>query len=234
MAIVGEWVRRVAYLLNRGRIEAELEEEMLAHRAMMGEPSKFGNTLALRERSRDVWGWGWLDGLVRDLRFAARGLLRTPVFTIVATLSLALGLALTATTVSVVNAYLVRRLPYAAAARLYHVRYAPPGPWEPSGMTALDWSSVQDVVEYPISAAGDTFFVGGRGYSMALRGLRASRSFVEGLGVPVAAGRGLLPGDYLTGAEPVALLGYTVWRDRFGSESRGHRPADSRRRRITA
>ena len=85
-------------------------------------------------------------------------------------------------------------------------------------MTALDWSSVQDVVEYPISAAGDTFFVGGRGDSMALRGLRASRSFVEGLGVPVAAGRGLLPGDYLTGAEPVALLGYTVWRDRFGSD----------------
>ena len=63
---------------------------------MMGEPARFGNTLQLRERSRDVWGWNWLDALVRDLRFAARGLRRTPVFTLVATLSLALGFALTA------------------------------------------------------------------------------------------------------------------------------------------
>ena len=55
MAVVGEWVRRVGYLLNRGRVEAALEEEMRAHRAMMGEPARFGNTLALRERSRDVW-----------------------------------------------------------------------------------------------------------------------------------------------------------------------------------
>ena len=180
--------------------------------------ARFGNVLALRERSRDVWGWGWLDAVVRDVRFAARGLLRTPVFTIAATLSLALGLALTATMVSVVNAYLIRTLPYPAVERLYHVRYAPPGPWEPSGMTALDWTSVEDVVEYPIAASGDTFFVGEGGYTVALRGLRATRSFVEGLRVPVIAGRGFLPDDFVSGAEPVALLGHAVWRDRFGSD----------------
>ena len=97
MARVGEWERRILYLLNRGHLEAALEEEMNAHRAMMGEPARFGNTLQLRERARDVWGWNWLDGLVRDLRFAARGLRRTPVFTLVVTLSLGLGFALTAT-----------------------------------------------------------------------------------------------------------------------------------------
>jgi predicted permease len=221
MAAVGEWLRRIGYLLNRGRLEAALEEEMRAHRAMMGQPARFGNTLALRERSRDIWGWNWLDAIVRDVRFAARGLLRTPVFTIAATLSLALGLALTATTVAIVNAYLIRTLPYTAVERLYHLRYAPPGPWEPSGMTALDWSAVQDVVEYPIAAAGDTFYVdatGEGGHSMALRGLRAPRSFVQGLGVPVAAGRALRPEDFVSGAEPVALLGHTVWRDRFGAD----------------
>ena len=111
MTRIGEWFRRILYLLNRGRLEATLEEEMNAHRAMMGEPARFGNTLQLRERARDVWGWNWLDGLVRDLRFAARGLRRTPVFTIVVILSLALGFALTATVVAVVNAYLLRTLP---------------------------------------------------------------------------------------------------------------------------
>src|SRR5215207_3566878 len=107
MARVGEWFRRIAYLLNRGRLEAALEEEMNAHRAMMGEPARFGHPLQLRERARDVWGWNWLDGVVRDLRFATRGLRRTPVFTIVVIVSLALGFALTATVVSVVDAYLL-------------------------------------------------------------------------------------------------------------------------------
>lgn len=218
MALVGEWLRRIGYLLNRGRVDAQLEEEMRVHRAMMGEPARFGNTLVLRERSRDVWGWGWLDAFLRDVRFAARGLRRTRGFTIAATLSLALGLALTATMVSVVNAYLIRTLPYAAVERLYHLRYAPPGPWEPSGMTGLDWSSIQDVVEYPIAASGDTFVVGEGGYAVALRGLRVPRSFVEGLGVSVVAGRGFLPEDFVSGAEPVALIGHALWRTRYGAD----------------
>ena len=155
MSTTGERLRRIWYLLNRGRLEAQLRKEMEAHRAMMGEPARFGNTLQLRERSREVWGWAWLDALVRDLRFAARGLRRTPVFTLVAIVSLALGLALTTTTVSVVNAYLIRSLPYPEADRLYHVMYAPPGPWEPHGMTGLDWTSVEDVVEFPIAASGE-------------------------------------------------------------------------------
>ena len=79
------------------------------------------------------------------IRFAIRSLCRTPVFTIVTTVSLALGLTLTASTVSVVNAYLERSLPYPDAARLYHVMYAPSGPWEPRGMSGLDWTSLADV-----------------------------------------------------------------------------------------
>jgi putative ABC transport system permease protein len=218
MTSVSEWLRRVWFLLNRARLETALQQEMEAHRAMMGEPGRFGNTLQLRERSRDVWGWTWLDALVRDVRFAARGLRRTPVFTLVATLSLALGLALTTSTVSVVNAYLIRSLPYPESDRLYHVRYAPPGPWEPSGMTALDWTSVTDVVEFPIAASGESFYLGDGGYTLSLRGMRVSRGFVEGLGVGVAAGRRLVEQDFAAGSEPVALIGHALWRDRFGSD----------------
>ena len=79
MSAIAEWLRRVWYLLNRGRFEDALQREMEAHRELMGEPVRFGNTLQLRERSRDVWGWAWLDSLGRDVRFAARGLRRTPV-----------------------------------------------------------------------------------------------------------------------------------------------------------
>lgn len=218
MTIIGQWLRRIGYLLNRGRREAALREEMDAHREMLGESRAFGNTLQLREQANDVWGWGWLDAIVRDLRVAARGLRRTPVFTLVTIASLVLGLALTATTVSVVNAYLIRSLPYPDSRQLYHVMYAPPGPWEPSGMTGLDWTSASDVVEQPIGAAGEDVHVAAGGYSSSIRVLRANRGFVEGLRVGVSLGRPLTAEDFSGRSERVALMGYALWRDRFGSD----------------
>lgn len=219
MPHIGEWLRRIWYLLNRGRLEAALQEEMAAHRAIMGEPTRFGNTLRLREESRDVWGWGSLDALVRDVRLAVRGLRRTPVFSLAAIVSIALGLALTTSAVSVVNAYLIRSLPYTAADRLYHVMYAPPGPWEPRGMTGLDWTSVNDVVEFPIASASESFYLADGGHTSFLRGLRVSRGFADGLGVPIAIGRGLVERDFAAGSERVALIGHALWRDRFGSDA---------------
>ena len=140
------------------------------------------------------------------------------MFALVATVSLAIGLALATTTVSVVNAYLIRSLPYPEADRLYHVRYAPPGPWEPHGMTGLDWTSVEDVVEFPIAASGESFYLSEGGRTLSLRGLRVTRGFVDGLGVSVAAGRRLAAQDFVAGSEPVALIGHALWRDRFGSD----------------
>jgi predicted permease len=216
--VIGEWCRRLWYLLNRRRLEGALRLEMEAHREMMREPKRFGNTLRLREASSDVWGWGRLDAFARDVRFAARALRRTPGFTVVTVLSLALGLAFAASTAAVVNAYLIRALPYPAAERLYHVRYAPPGPWEPGGMTALDWTSVGDVVEFALASSGETFYLSGGGYTQPARGLRVSTGFLEGLGVRAVVGRPLTHDDFAAGAEPVALIGHAVWRDRFGSD----------------
>jgi len=68
MHLIGEWLRRVWYLLNRRRIDEALRQEMEAHRASMGHPAGFGNTLRLREEARDVWGWTLPnDGLRRRL-----------------------------------------------------------------------------------------------------------------------------------------------------------------------
>ena len=163
-------------------------------------------------------GHEWLGGAGRDLRLAGRALRRAPAFTVVAVASLALGLALAAATVSVLNAYLIRSLPYPGAERLYHVRYAPPGPWEPRGMTALPWASVADVVEFPIASAGETFYVTEGNVTSSLRGLRVTQGFVEGLGVRVVAGRGPASGDYVAGSEPIVLIGHATWRERFGSD----------------
>lgn len=218
MSTPGEWFRRARFLLNRRREEDALRREMEAHREMMAAPAGFGNTLRLREEAQDVWGWRWLDALVRDVRFAARGLRRTPVFTLVAISSLAVGFALATTIVSVVNGYLIRSVPYPAADRLYHVRYAPPGPWEPRGMSGLDWTSARDVVEFPIASAGESFYLTGQGPAIVLRGLRATRGFVEGLGVSAVEGRRFTEHDFVEASERVALLGHSMWRDRFESD----------------
>ena len=218
MQFLGEWFRRLQYLLNRRRVDAALTQEMEAHRAEMGRPAAFGNVQRLREEAHDVWGWNWLDHLVRDLRYGARALRRTPGFAIGAVLSLALGFALAATAVSVSNAYLLRSQPYEAAERVYYLRYAPPGPWEPGGMTALDWGSVSDVVEFAIASAGETFYLSDGPYAQAARARRVTAGFIGGLGVRAVSGRTLITTDFQAAAEPVALIGYDLWRDRYGSD----------------
>jgi putative ABC transport system permease protein len=159
-----------------------------------------------------------LEALRRDAVHAVRVLRRSRGFTIAAVSSLAAGIALVATTTAVVNAYLIRSLPYDAAERLYHVMYAPPGPWEPRGMTALNWSSVGDVVEHAITSSGDTFYLADGGYAQSARGLRVSPGFVTGLGVQAIAGRPLGDQDFSATASPVAMIGYQIWRDRYGSD----------------
>ena len=71
---MGELIRRIRYLLNRRRFDAELENDMEFHREMAAQAgrSNFGNTLRMRERSREAWGWTWLDRLVQDLQHAAK------------------------------------------------------------------------------------------------------------------------------------------------------------------
>ena len=85
-------------------------------------------------------------------------------------------------------------------------------------MTELDWTSLADVVEHPIGASNDNFGLDGGGYAISVRGLRTRPGFIEGLGVRVVAGRLLDQSDFVRGSEHAALIGYALWRDRFGSD----------------
>src|SRR4249920_1166983 len=115
------------------------------------------------------------------MRFAFHQLLKNPGFTTVAVLSLAIGLALAASTLAIVNAYLLRSLPYPTAQHVYHLRYAPIGPWEPRGMTAIDWKSLDDVVAHNITSSGATFYLGDAGSTQGAHGLQVSPGFLRGL-----------------------------------------------------
>jgi ABC-type antimicrobial peptide transport system permease subunit len=100
MAFIGEWIRRLAYLLRRRALEDELRREVEAHRALLEEPRAFGNTLRLRDEARDAWGWTWLDDFVQDARFALRTLRHSPGFTLTTVATLALGIGVKSYVVS--------------------------------------------------------------------------------------------------------------------------------------
>jgi predicted permease len=113
MSAARRWMRRLGYLVNRRSLERELEREMASHRAMMGDPRRFGSTLRLREESADIWGWTWLERLGQDVRYAARLLRRRPILSATAVLTLMLGMGGTTAVFSLIDALHLRRLPVA-------------------------------------------------------------------------------------------------------------------------
>jgi putative ABC transport system permease protein len=154
--------------------------------------------------------------LASDVRIAVRTLLRARGFTATAVGTLGLGLALAVTVVAVVNAYLLRSLPYPEARRLYSIRYAPPDWSAAERLTSLDWHALDDVIEHPIAWDLDMFYLLGGELPERAPGAWVTPGFMEGLGVRTAIGRAFTRADFRTGAGEVALISHALWQRRFG------------------
>ena len=159
-----------------------------------------------------------LNAFTSDVRQAMRALLRARGFTVVAVATLGSGLALSVSVVTVVNAYLIRTLPYPASDRLYNVSYTEPGRPFPQGLEKLDWKSLDDVIEHPVAWDLDFFNLKGAPYAEAAQGAWVTPGFVGALGIPVALGRGLDATDFGVGRPAVALISHRLWQTRFSGE----------------
>ena len=216
MAIIGEWIRRLGYLLRRGAREEELRREMEAHRARMGEPPAFGNTLRLREEARDAWGWRWLDDLVHDTRFAWRTLRRSPGFALTAIVTLALGIGVNIGMFSFVNGLLLRPL-YANPDEVVQLDIDPTTPDGES--REFSYPNYRDIQEgttdiFSSLAAYSMNFVGldaGDGPRSALAAT-VSGNYFQVFSAPPARGRSFTAEEDRPGADiRVAIISYQLW-----------------------
>ena len=155
---------------------------------------------------------------ISDLRHAARLLVRDRGFAFVAVGTLSVGLALAVSALTIVNAYLVRGLPYPESHRLFSVQYAPPGMAPPRGLETLDWSTLNDIVEHPIAWDLDNFVLRGAPHPEAAQGTWVTRGYVEGFGIRPALGRSFEAGDFAAGGPAVALISHRMWQSRFAGD----------------
>jgi predicted permease len=235
-----EWIRqswlRLRTLGRRRNLDRELEEELAFHVAKSAEKNrdlgldadeagyaarrKFGNATSVKERSREMWTFPSFEGISRDVQIGLRMLRKNPGFTFVAVLTLALGIGANSAIFSVVDAMLLRPLPYPQPGRLVRI-------WESSlkldsprnvvnPANFMDWRDQTNSFEAMAAIAAGNTNISVDGRPMALPGISVSPEFFSILGVPPLFGRTFVSEDGTSGHEQVVILSHQLWRGQFG------------------
>jgi putative ABC transport system permease protein len=162
-----------------------------------------------------------MDILLQDLRFAIRGLLRRPAFTIVAALTLALGIGANTAIFSVVNALLIRPLPYPNADRMV-VIFGVQGTQGQQGVVYqdyVDWRAQNRTFDDMGVFRGQSVNLTGRDTPDRLYGMFVSASFMRLIGATAEQGRLFTDVETEVATKaPVAVLSHETWETRFGSD----------------
>jgi predicted permease len=239
---------------RRRQREKELDEELLTHlrmavqdRVERGETPaeaeaavrrEFGGVILVKEVTREMWGWGWLEQLLQDVRYGLRFMRRSPGFTAVAVLTLALGIGANTAIFSVVDAVLLRKLPVTEPDQLVLFRSVGGERFDigaHNGSITRDASGRTVKSSFPYqtyarfreqqSVLADVFAFGtlslnvnAFGQADVASGQAVSGNYYAALGVPAIMGRTLTDGDDNAAAPPVAVITHRYWHSRFGGD----------------
>ncbi len=234
------WQRALA-LFQRDRLERELKAELQFHvdcaieenlrRGMSNEDARraallsFGGVEQVKEQYRDVSRWRWLEALGRDVRYGVRSLRCAPGFTLVAVLTLALGIGATTAIFTVVYAVLLRPLPYAEPEHIVAVgsfNAAGTGDESKPSFNApadfLDWrrQSQSFAALAAITGMQASYERGGR--VETLPGALVTEDFFAVLGVAPQLGRTFIADDFVGGATIPVVLSHAAWLEKFGGD----------------
>src|SRR5215813_14669342 len=205
----------------------EMEKEANIARGMPPEEAQavairnFGNMGRFRELAYDIRGGGLLEAFWQDLRFGARMLLKQPGFTVIALLTLCLGIGANTAIFSIVNAVLLRPFPYQAPERLVLLRerVSEGSSFSPSYLNFADWRAQNTLCSSMAAVRGDeSFNFTGSGEPERLQARLVSAEFFSTLGIRLALGREFLAEEDGPGATPVVILSYRFWQRRFHAD----------------
>lgn len=219
---MGEFFRRLRYLIDRRRLDAELENEMEFHREMAARAgnTNFGNALRLREQAYEAWGWTWLSRLIQDLRFGTRILARSPGFTLVAALVLAIGVGVNLSAFSLFDMVALKPLPVPGADRLVRLERRSPDQYssETSYPSFLFYQEHAHTLSAAMAVMGVPPMEIDNDQQLASASFVTPNYFVE-LGSRPAEGRLLDPvSDGSAKDAPAVVLSYGFWQRRFGGD----------------
>jgi predicted permease len=229
------WFKR---LFSRRRLYGELSEEIREHLeekieelvagGMSGKEAtyaahrEFGNLRLTEEDSRGVWRWPKMENMIEDVRYGLRVLRKSPGFTAVAVLTLALGIGANTAIFSVINAVLFRPLPFRDPGRLMVVWHTPPQKSFPgvtkfvvSPANYLDWRDQNHVFEQMSAVGFGKFNLTGMGQPESVEGRAVSADFFSVLGVQPVLGRGFLEEEDQPGHGNVVVISHEFWQTHF-------------------
>ena len=230
------------FQFRRSQIEAEMEEEFHSHLRIRAQDLErqglshaeaerqarveFGGYQRYKEECREALGTRFLGELIADIRYGLRQLRRNPGFTVVAVLTLALGIGANTAIFSVVDAVLLKPLPYKDPARLV---------WPTLQFPKTNSSMLNSFVPHPIyfawrdqsdvfsgiAATHSTgeFTLTGAGIPERIPGMSVSANFFSVLGVEMARGRSFTPGEDHPGGPRAAILTYGLWQSHYGGDA---------------
>ena len=217
---------RLRSFVGRDRLDRDFDDELATHLELLTDDArrrglsesdarrearlKLGQPASLREQYRDARGLPLVDALVQDVRFGCRVLFKNPRFTLLASLTLALGIGANTAVFSLVNGVLLAPLPYRDPDRLVSVD----GTYPVGGFVAMrDDIRTMDVAA---SSEGHEFNLTGSGEATRLTGARVSAELFSILGVQPIAGRLFRTGEDTVGNSSYVLISDALWEQRFG------------------
>jgi predicted permease len=223
---------KAASLFRSGSAERELAREIESHLALLQEgfehrglsPEEaklaarraYGGVEQAKELHREARSFVWIEQWFKDMRYGGRNLLRTPVFTLVAVITLALGIGANTAIFSVVNAVLLRPLAYKDPDRLITLLHD--GTYPVAVANYIDWRDQSRSFEAMGAAEVWSPNLTGSDPAEHLLGIRMTQNLLPMLGVDPLLGRVFARGEDTPGAEHEVVLSHRLWQRRFNSD----------------
>ena len=180
-----------------------------------------GGVEQTKEKCREARRVNWVQDVIQDLRYGVRMLRKSPGFTAVAVLTLAIGIGANTAIFTVVDAVLLRPLPYPEPDRIMRIALVYKGQIGMSEFSAKQfefWKNHSDPFQYLAATVNVGFNLGGVGTPERTKALRVSADYFQVFGVHPVLGREFLPEDDRVGGRDVAILSHGLWVRDFGAD----------------